>query len=209
MAAAISRHQLTYGPPGIEHHYSNNGYTLLAKIIERVSGKTYQDFVTDEILVKNQMNETTLPFLGNDTALPAPFLHGNLYLNNSSIDFTMFNMSWGVAEGNLITSFRDLASFYRNLFTGKAGLSVTQVNRMMECLPSNELYGLGIEFNEGLGYGHTGSHFGYLTIAGYDPATDCTVIAESTLYPQDQALNKAQGEVVVNLLKKMKQTLGY
>ncbi len=205
----ISRHQLTYGPPGIEHHYSNNGYTLLAKIIERVSGKTYQDFVRDEILVKNQLNETTLPYLGSDTALPAPFLHGYVYVNNSSIDFSMFNMSWGVAEGNLISTFSDLASFYKKLFTGKTGLSTTQVNRMMECMPSNDLYGLGIEFNEDLGYGHTGCHLGYLTVAGYDPATDCMLISESTLYPQDPDMNKAQGKVVVNLLKKMKQILGY
>lgn len=205
----ISRHQLTYGEPGIEHHYSNNGYTLLAKIIERVSGEAYQDFVRDEFLVKNQLNETTLPYLGTDTALPAPFLHGYLYVNSTSIDLTMFNMSFGIAEGNMISSFRDLSIFYRNLFTGKAGLNSTQVNRMMECLPSNDSYGLGIEFNEELGYGHTGSHFGYLTVAGYDPVTDCMILSESTLYHQDRTLDKAQGKVVVNLLKQMKQMLGY
>jgi len=205
----ISRFQLTYGEPGIEHHYSNNGYTLLAKIIERVSGKTYHDFVRDELIVKNQLNETTLPFLGTDTALPAPFLHGYVYMNSTSVDLTMFNMSFGIGEGNMISSFRDLATFYRNLFTGKAGLNSTQVNRMMECLPSNDLYGLGIEFTEGLGYGHTGCQFGYLTVAGYDPATDCMVISESTLYPQDHPLNQAQGKAVVALLKTMKQTMGY
>jgi len=205
----ISRHQLTYGLPGIEHHYSNNGYTLLAKIIERVSGKSYQDFVRDEMLLKNQLNETTLPYLGSDTALPQPFLHGYRYQNNSTIDFTMFNVSWGLAEGNLITTFRDLASFYKLLFSGEAGLSLSQVNRMMECLPSNDSYGLGIEFREGLGYGHTGDHFGYLTVAYYDRGTDCMLISESTLYPGDATLNKNLGKTVMNLLKKMKQTLGY
>ncbi len=205
----ISRHQLTYGLPGIEHHYSNNGYTLLAKIIERVSGKSYHDFVRDEILIKNQLNETSLPYLGTDTAMPAPFLHGYNYQNNSTIDFSMFNMSWGIAEGNLVSTFRDLASFYRNLLTGNAGVNVQQVSRMMQCQPSNESYGLGIEFKEGLGYGHTGSHFGYLTVAYYDPATDWMVISEATLYPGDHTQNQALGKTVVNLLKKMKQTLGY
>lgn len=209
LAGLISRHQLTYGEPGIEYRYSNGGYTLLAKIIERVSGKSYHEFMNDEILVKNQLSETSFPFLGSDTALPAPFLHGYLYLNSTSIDFTMFDMSFGIGEGNAISTFRDLATFYRNLFTGKAGLNQEQVARMMECPPSNESYGLGIEYSEGLGYGHTGSQFGYLTVAEYDPENDCMIISESTLYPQDHAINKAEGKAVVALLKSMKKTLGY
>lgn len=209
IARLISRHQLTYGEPGIDYHYSNGGYTLLAKIIERVSGKSYHEFLNDELLAKNQLSETSFPYLGIDTTLPAPFLHGYLYRSNTSVDFTMFNMSCGTGEGNAISSFRNLATFYRNLFTGKAGLNQAQVARMMECLPSNELYGLGIEYTERLGYGHTGSQFGYLTVAKYDPGTDCMIISESTLYPQDHAINKAEGKAVVSLLKSMKKTLGY
>ncbi|MCK9413089.1 MAG: beta-lactamase family protein [Prolixibacteraceae bacterium] len=209
MHLLISKHQLTYGPPGIEHHYSNNGYTLLAKIIERVSGKSYHDFVRDEILAKNHLNETTLPYLGRDTAMVAPFLRGYFYLNGTTIDFSMFNMSWGIAEGNLITTFRDLASFYKNLLTGNAGLNSRQVSRMTQCLTSNDSYGLGIEFKEGLGYGHTGSHYGYLTVAFYDPLTDVMVISESTLYPGDPVLDATEGKAVVNLIKQMKKTLGY
>lgn len=205
----ISRHQLSYGEPGLEHHYSNNGYTLLAKIIERVSGKAYHDFVREELFIKNHLQQTTLPYLGTDTALTAPFLHGNLYMNNSSIDITNFNMSFGIAEGNMISSFRDLSLFYRNLFTGNAGVNPTQVSRMMECRPSNESYGLGIEFYEGLGYGHSGSQLGYLTFVGYDPTNDFMVISESTLFPKDYSLKQAQGRIIVNLLKQMKQTLGY
>lgn len=209
LAALISRHQLTYGEPGIEHHYSNGGYTLLAKIIERVSGKSYHEFITDELIVKNNMNGSTLPYLATDTVLPAPFLRGYVYMNNASVDFTMFNMSFGIGEGNVISSFSDLATLYRNLFTGQSGLTTAQVTRMMECLPSNESYGLGIEYTEGLGYGHTGSQFGYLTVASYDPGYDCIIVAEATLYPQDPLLKQAQAKSVVALLKSMKKTLGY
>ena len=205
----ISKHQLTYGPPGIVHHYSNNGYTLLAKIIERVSGKSYSDFVRDEIILKNHLTETTLPYLGTDTAMSAPFLRGYYYNSGLTLDFTMFNMSWGIAEGNLVTTFKDLASFYKSLLTGKAGINTQQVGRMTACLPSNESYGLGIEFKEGLGYGHTGSHFGYLTVAFFDPVKDVMVISESTLYPGDPALDAVEGKAVVTLLKQMKNILGY
>ena len=205
----ISKHQLTYGPPGLVHHYSNNGYTLLAKIIERVSGKSYADFVRDEILLKNQLTETTLPYLGNDTAMKAPYLRGYYYNGGLCLDFTMFNMSWGIAEGNLVTTFKDLTLFYRSLFTAKAGLNPLQVSRMTACPSSNESYGLGIEFKEGLGYGHTGSHYGYLTVAFYDPVKDIMVISESTLYPGNPSLDVVEGAVVVNLIKRMKNILGY
>jgi D-alanyl-D-alanine carboxypeptidase len=204
----ISKHQLTYGLPGIEHRYSNNGYTLLAKIIERVSGKSYHEFVSKEILVKNKLNRTTLPNLGNDTIMTEPYLKGYLYQNKASEDFTMFNMSWAIAEGNMVSSFRDLATFYRNLIIGDAGISVAQVKRMKTCSTTNDLYGLGIEYNEGLGYGHTGSQFGYQTIAAYDLRTDFAVISVSTLYPQDPQLNKAQGKMISDLLKRLKKIMG-
>jgi len=205
----ISKHQLTYGEPGIEHHYSNNGYTLLAKIIERVTGMPYEVFINFEIFERNQLLMTSLPALGTDTALPAPFLHGYRYDNGNTTDFTMFNMSWGMGEGNLITTFRDISLFYRRLFKGLSGVNSAQVARMMECPVSNDNYGLGVEFRQGLGYGHTGSHFGYITLCYYDPVTDCMVVSECTLYPGNEDLNKALGNSMVNLLLSMRKTLGY
>jgi len=95
------------------------------------------------------------------------------------------------------------------LISGKSGLNMQQVSRMTECPVSNESYGLGIEYFEGLGYGHTGSHLGYLTIAVYDPETDWMVVSESTLYPNDHTLNMAEAKAIVVMLHKMKQTVGY
>jgi D-alanyl-D-alanine carboxypeptidase len=205
----ISHHQLTYGPPGTEYHYSNGNYTLLAKIIERVSGKSCQNFIHDEILTKNDLSETYIPYLGTDTTLAAPYLHGYLYINDFNIDVTNFNMSWAMGEGNMVSNFRDLAEFFSRLISGKSGLNMQQVSRMTECPISNESYGLGIEYFEGLGYGHTGSHLGYLTIAVYDPETDWMVVSESTLYPNDHTLNMAEAKAIVAMLHKMKQTVGY
>ncbi|KZE46376.1 hypothetical protein AV540_01850 [Brevibacillus parabrevis] len=38
------------GPPGAQFSYSNDAYTLLGAIIERVSGKTYEQYIIDHIL---------------------------------------------------------------------------------------------------------------------------------------------------------------
>lgn len=43
------KHPTRYSPPNKKFNYSNTNYGLLACIIEKVSGKTYSEFVTDEI----------------------------------------------------------------------------------------------------------------------------------------------------------------
>ena len=42
-------------PPGTRVSYSNIGYMFLGEVISRVSGKTYEDYVRDEILIPNQI----------------------------------------------------------------------------------------------------------------------------------------------------------
>lgn len=37
--------------PGTEHHYSNYGYLVLSKIIEKVTGESYEDWTQDNILI--------------------------------------------------------------------------------------------------------------------------------------------------------------
>lgn len=61
------------GEPGSQYKYSDTGYCLLALIIERVTGKSYEEFITEEFIVPNSLDDTTLPWKGDDTALPDPF----------------------------------------------------------------------------------------------------------------------------------------
>ena len=44
--------------PGERYGYSNTGYTLLGLVIEAVSGRSYQNFVTDEIIKPNNLVHT-------------------------------------------------------------------------------------------------------------------------------------------------------
>ena len=62
----ISTNKLFYAKPGEEYHYSDMGYSLLSKIIERVSGESYIDFVTNNLLKSNNLNNSLLPYLGSD-----------------------------------------------------------------------------------------------------------------------------------------------
>ena len=45
--------------PGTKRKYSNLGYTLAGQIVERVSGKSFKDYVTENILVPLEMHRRT------------------------------------------------------------------------------------------------------------------------------------------------------
>lgn len=45
-------------PPGEEYHYSNVGYSVLAAIVEIVSGQSYDDFVTEKLFEPAGMTQT-------------------------------------------------------------------------------------------------------------------------------------------------------
>lgn len=48
----IASRRLSF-PPGTQYSYSNMGYMFLGEVISTISGKSYEDFVRDEILIPN------------------------------------------------------------------------------------------------------------------------------------------------------------
>ncbi|MGH9421318.1 MAG: serine hydrolase domain-containing protein, partial [Thermoanaerobaculia bacterium] len=46
--------------PGTKSRYGNGGFVLLARVIEKVSGKSWQDFLHDEILVPLSLSATMI-----------------------------------------------------------------------------------------------------------------------------------------------------
>ncbi|MDD4955635.1 MAG: serine hydrolase, partial [Candidatus Omnitrophica bacterium] len=180
LLGVISGCGISFFSPDTDYHYSDTGYSLLGKIIERVSGKRYHEFVRENFLIPNSLNQTSLPYLGDDTTLPKPYETGYAYDGEKSYDVTEDNMSVHVAEGNVITTAADLANWIRKLIRGEAGLSAETVNLMTaEIHKPNTNYGLGVSAVPGLGYGHEGGTNGYLTVARYDPKQDVTVVISS------------------------------
>jgi D-alanyl-D-alanine carboxypeptidase len=176
--------QYAFEPPGSQYDYSDTGYCLLGLIIERVSGKSYEDFVRDELLAPNNLLNTTLPWQGSDQTLPAPFVPGYLWMNGTLIDVTLSNMTPYVANGNMITTPLDLATWAKLLFTGKAGVTIDTVEMMKAGLPSggSSAYGLGVNFSKKTGYGHDGKHIGYMTMMYYIPEKDIAYVIFSNVW---------------------------
>jgi len=113
LVGVVATCEASYWPPSENrYHYSNTGYSLLGKVIERVSGLSYSDFVVQNLLVPNGLTETSSPSLSTETTIPAPFAVGyslDFVGSRKLVATTSDNMSINVAEGNLISTPEQLA----------------------------------------------------------------------------------------------------
>lgn len=211
MIGVVALNQLATATPGSAFNYSDTGYSLLAKIIEQVSGKSYAQFVKDELLVPNGLADTTFPELGTLQSLPAPYIDGHLRLGGKDTLVTMQNVSAGIGEGNVVTTPANLSRWIRRLLRGEAGVDAKQVTRMRECVPTGNAfgaYGLGLECNPpAFGEGHNGGNPGYLTVARHDVGANVTVVLFSTLADYDNKV--AASEWLYDTVSKIRAAAGH
>jgi D-alanyl-D-alanine carboxypeptidase len=211
LVGVVAQNQLVTAPPGQAFHYSNTGFSLLAKIVEQVSGKTFAQFVRDELTVANGLADTTFPDEGSVQTLPSPLFDGWTKQGGKYYPTTNRNVSWGVGEGNTITTPANLARWMRRLLKGEAGVTAQQVARMTDCAPTGEshlLYGLGIECNPpSLGKGHNGGITGYATVARHDLNADVTVVIFSTVLDVDDF--PGMGDWLYETARQVRAIAGY
>jgi len=193
--------------PGTGYRYSNTGYTILAKIIERVSGETYDAFVGRNLLAPNGLSSTTIPMLATDRTIPVPYCDGFVFENGVFKPWNEDNMSSTVAEGNMISTPADLAKWVRKLIKGEAGINAANVELMKTPSAYSTGYGLGILHGRGLGYGHNGAHNGFTSLMVYNPSDDVTVVMysnvmDNTNFPKEQAM-------LEKVARDVKYLLGY
>lgn len=183
LVGVVAANQLSYFEPGASYHYSNTGYSILGKIIQRASGVSHAQFMRERFLIPLALDHSSFPDRGDDRNLPEPYFNGYTFAEGQLVETTQDNMSANVAEGNLITTPEDLAEWAWLLYTGQAGLDPQTVSMMQRMQPnnSNGVYGLGCTFTQGLGYGHDGAHAGYLTTMRYTPDNQVAVVIMSSL----------------------------
>ena len=183
---------LSYFEPGAAFHYSNTGYDLLGTIIERISGKRYDQFLQDEFLTPLQMNHTRFPYLGTDQDIPNPHVTGWLKFENELLELDKENVSIGVSEANIITTPADLAIWANALYATNQILNEELHAQMIAGIPTNEIhgtYGLGCEMHPAdIGYGHNGTRAGYLTTMRYHPGSHTSYILFCNFMDFDEIL---------------------
>lgn len=169
--------------PGTAFDYSNTNTILLGKVIEKVTGKSYQDVLAEKILTPLGLSHTIFP--AGSAAFPDPHaqgftLQGGHGTPANPANATDWNPSWGWTAGELISNVQDLLHFGRAEATG-AGLlpAKLQIERLTSFREFNGAgnggYGLGWGCQNGW-VGHTGELPGYNTSMFYSTKDDTTVI---------------------------------
>jgi CubicO group peptidase (beta-lactamase class C family) len=126
--------------PGSKFAYSNSGYFLLGVIIEKVTGKTYERVLQDNIFTPLQMNNTGYDAFYKILPKRATGYEkwGPEYENAPYID-----MSVPYAAGSLYSTVEDLFLWDQALYTDKL-LSASSKAILFTPYKSGYAYGLGV-----------------------------------------------------------------
>lgn len=94
--------------PGVAYEYSNYGFAILGRVVARVSGRSYRDYVTANILRPVGMRSTTL----EPSAVPPDQLaHGYRWEYDQWKEETLLSDGAFGAMGGMLTSVPDLARY--------------------------------------------------------------------------------------------------
>lgn len=157
-AASLVRDLPLLFHPGEGFHYSNTGYNLLGKIIERASGKTLSEFYQDRIFSTLGMDHTGF----NNSRILVPNLATGYYsLGTHFISASPQSRTDAYGDGGLYSTVGDLLAWDQALYSDKLILKASY--EQMIAHKEND-YAYGWELKDWFGrrqIGHAGSGFGY------------------------------------------------
>lgn len=159
--------------PGAGIKYSNSGYFLLTRILEKIHGKKYPQIVSEQILIPLKMEQTLSGVREDATILPSCRLNPeNKWEKTDEFCFTNFT-----GLGDIAATPGDLALFIHALFSGK----LVPERSLQKMLPQEgQRYGQGImqsPFRSHILYGHGGATLGTQSIVLYDRENKLAVVA--------------------------------
>jgi CubicO group peptidase (beta-lactamase class C family) len=174
--------------PGAQFAYSNSGYFLLGHIIEKTTGKSYEQVLQAQILDPLSMKNTGYDHFGTILKNRAAGYEktGDGYINAPYLD-----MSLPYAAGSLYSTVEDLYLWDQALYTSKI-LSLPNMKLMfkpqIEAFGQHYAYGWGVGITKPEGMidsmltiGHGGGINGFNTLIGRMPNTkDLIVLLNNT-----------------------------
>jgi CubicO group peptidase (beta-lactamase class C family) len=170
--------------PGKRYEYNNYGYSLLAYIIEKVSGMSYADYVNQAILSKANMTNT---FYKLNLAKRTAIGYSGVGTNDISPAKDGFHPSWIIGAGYMFSTTNDLARYMQTVFSHQL-FSENTMNLMMDTIfttrKGGKYWALGWAKQkiEGLDcYAHSGGVFGYSSRIAYLPEKNIYIIVLSNL----------------------------
>lgn len=178
---------------GSAHRYCNTNYAFLATIIERVSGKSLNAYLSEKIFKPLNMQNT---FVYNRRLAPRPiknYAHGYVWIKNSFEKaaeddprvgrMDVYYMDGIVGGAKINSTVEDIYNWY-NALNGNKLLTKQEFAEVMELSSTSTgkkiSYGFGFDVSVKDGklfsYGHTGSWDGYITLTYHNVLKNRTII---------------------------------
>lgn len=157
--------------PGTQFQYSNFGFCILGRVIEKVTGQNYEDYVRNTILLPLNITDMHLGFNLLNKQLPrevnyydypnAPYA-SSVYDNITPVPWTYggFNIEAMDAHGAWVASAEDLCKLLVAIdgFSTKPDILLpTTINTMTSPSSTNANYALGWAVNSNNNWWHNGS----------------------------------------------------
>lgn len=187
--------------PGTDWNYSNTNYTLAALLIESVTGRSYAEEMKRRILRPLDLRGTVVP--GARATIPGPHAHGYYHYEGKLVDVTRQNPSLLFGGGDMISTTRDLHTFFSALQGGR--LLPGHLLAEMRTPHQKVNYGLGL-FVEDAGcdvtvYRHNGSTIGYGALMYSTPDGRTTLTASITAGSTEADLMNGYPKALDKLLR--------
>jgi len=174
---------VTSGPldfiPGEEWRYCNSGYTILARIIELVSGQSYENFLSEHIFAACGMSHT---YLANDEQIIPNLVNGYRKEKGCILKAAYMSMSHTYGAGGILSTVDDLAHWMEALENN----SIVDSGSKESCFHSGILnngkatnYGFGWYIGDFLGkktLSHGGGVYSYVSHGMYIPEEELYVV---------------------------------
>lgn len=180
MEEMIRRYAVLTAPPGEAHVYSNMNYGLLEYAIERVSGKTYAQFVTEQVFAPMGLHESVIPeSIGLDSAATGYWGDRAVPPNDSATKGSSgaFMSAHDLVRFGMFHLHGELRGQNRTILSRATLQSMRQTQPLID--GSNADYGIGwvVGRRHGLDYfGHNGGKAGTATVLAIYPKAEAVIV---------------------------------
>lgn len=179
---------------GTGFNYSNDGFNALGKIIEEVSGKSYDENVIDLLKKVGMTNSSTGNLFQGENFASAYLGNGKNFEIIGNMPKRLGGKEIGIAAGGILSTIDDLHLWNNALYSGKIIQPETLkkfLNKSTErqhAIFGKMGYGYGIMMNIGnpTAYFHSGYVKGSPSLNIYYPATKTSVIILSNIADEEK-----------------------
>lgn len=121
--------------PGTRWGYSNTNYLIIGSMIERVTGLPVGVEVTRRIILPLGLQNTYWPLYPLEQVVRGPHPRNYLVNGNQRVDVTDIDPNWGLADGAMVATERDLNRFFMALVSGRV-VPPAQLDQMRTTIPT-------------------------------------------------------------------------